>query len=911
MKKNILLFIILSFFFSGSIFSQVITFQNPSFEGTPGTPHVTPPLWNICQPGYTPDTQPNCWGITLPPSNGNSYVGMVHQSSSGWQEGVGQMLSSPMVVGTTYAFSVDLATVDPSANWSTTGIIPGCVELQVWANLGGNSGCDESYLCWSSGNVTNFANWQTHEVSFTATQNWTNLLFMAHSLGCTDGPYLLMDNLSNSHIVVLSNHDTTICANHYTISASNGFDQYLWSTGATTPTINVSTSGLYFVTATLNNIDTIVDSIHVSLTQPYLNLNLGNDTLICGNGNVTLDAGNGFANYSWNTGSTSQSININQTGLYNVYATDTAHCNYFDTIKIIINPAQSLNLGNDTGFCYYGTYPLDAGVAFDSYQWSTGENTQSIIADSTGTYYVTATNYQCSVTATDSVNLIFHDVPIANAGPDDTICKGTSATLQATGGNLYAWSPSAGLSCTNCSNPTASPQHSTVYSVIVTNLSGCTASDYVNVNVITANTSITNASCGQSNGTATVNVFGGSGLYTYLWNTSPQQNTQTAVNLAPGVHTVSVTDITIGCSVISTDTINNVGSPIITFTNVINANCGMYNGSMTASVTGGNPPYTYLWNSVPQQNSHTLLNVLPGYYCLTVTDFNNCQEINCDTIGVDAYAAPEICMVSVDTSINKNEIIWEKPVTTGIDKYYIFRETSVSGIYNLIGTQNYSDFSTFIDTSSNSLQQPYRYELAIHDNCGLTSQQSTYHQTVHLTVNAGMGGSWNLLWNNYEGFAFTTYNIYRGTNPGNMTFLNSVSSNVNSFSDMTPPAGLVYYLVEVVKPTACNPSFKTKIDFPSTISNIASSDGLGITEMITSDDIQIYPNPGNGLFTLTINGTVKNAEIEISNSLGQVIYHSILNSNKESLDISGFSKGVYFMKLSSNEYALFKKIVLQ
>ncbi len=71
--------------------------------------------------------------------------------------------------------------------------------------------------------------------------------------------------------------------------------------------------------------------------------------------------------------------------------------------------------------------------------------------------------------------------PTANAGPDVTILAGGSTQLNASGGGTYSWSPSAGLSCTTCANPVASPASTTSYEVIVTSASGCTAMDSVTV----------------------------------------------------------------------------------------------------------------------------------------------------------------------------------------------------------------------------------------------------------------------------------------------------------------------------------------------------------------------------------------------------------------------------------------------
>ncbi len=890
---------------ANSLSAQVIQFQNPSFEGTPG-PHIAPPGWTICQPGNTPDTQPGSWGISLPASDGNTYVGLVDQASSNWHEGISQALTTPMTAGVAYAFSIDLATTDTTGG----GIEPGCSELQLWGNMGGNTGCDMTSQCqllWSSGNVTSLT-WQTHNVSFTPTHNWSNVLFTIHNLGCTDMPYIMLDNIAYAHTVVIANHNLAICSNPATIYAGPGWDSYLWSNGATIQSTSVTSSGEYYVTATYNSHDTI-DSVHVTLTHPYLNLDIGNDTTICNAATIPLDAGTGFNHYLWSTGSTNQSITVQQTGNYNVFTTDTANCNYYDTIHIVINPAHSLNLGHDTAFCDYHPYMLDAGSAFDSYNWSTGATTQTISVNTTGTYFVSATNNYCSVSAYDTIHLTFHNLPLANAGYDDTICYGSSTSLQASGGTSYHWNSSPYLSCTTCSNPIASPLATTIYTVTVTNSTGCTSSDHVTVNVVYGYFNQTLSNCGNNDGTMGIVPMGGSGSYSYLWSTTPPQTTQNLVNLHAGIYTVTVTDNVLHCSFVRSDTLLNNAAPTAAITHSTPANCGMNNGAISISITGGTAPFTYHWNSVPSQNTPNLTNVPVGYYCLTVGDAHGCIAIVCDSVTATPYAAPEICMVTADTASNHCLIVWEKPVTTGIDKYYIYRESSVLGVYNLIATQNYGNLSTFIDTTSNPLQQSYRYELAIHDNCGLSSSQGSYHQSIHLAISAGMSGAWNLSWNDYLGFIFSTYNIYRGTNNSNMTLINSVASNVTSYSDLTPPSGVIYYLVEAVRPTACYPTAK---DYLSTISNMAYANGSGIDEFNIDQIMQVFPNPGTGIFTLSFSyPAFKYAGIQILNSLGQKVYDAIQTKPSESLDISGFSKGIYFMEIKVDEKIYYKKLMLQ
>jgi hypothetical protein len=430
--------------------------------------------------------------------------------------------------------------------------------------------------------------------------------------------------------------------------------------------------------------------------------------------------------------------------------------------------------------------------------------------------------------------------------------------------------------------------------------------------VANANLTASNSSCGQSNGSIAINATGGSGSYTYLWSTTPPQTTQTVTNLAAGAYTVTISDLGLNCSFIKTATLIDIAGPVAYLNYTTNTECGENNGAISVSISGGSAPFTYQWNSVPPQSTPDLMNVPYGYYCLTVFDNNECTATLCDSVNAIAYAAPDICMVTVDTASNHNQVIWEKPVTTGIDKYYIFRETNISGIYNLIGYTNYTDMSTYLDTNSNSLQQSYRYRISIHDNCGLTSLQSAFHQTLHLSINAGMGGAWNLTWNDYLGFSFSTYNIYRGTTGGNLSLINSVSSNVTSYTDLTPPPGVVYYMIEVVRPTACTPSAKTINEFSSSISNVANPNANSIDAFSIDNIVQVYPNPATGSFTVSFTDpSFTYSDIKIMDSPGRIVYHSLQTKPSESIDISNISKGVYFLAIKINERVYYKKLLLQ
>lgn len=129
---------------------------------------------------------------------------------------------------------------------------------------------------------------------------------------------------------------------------------------------------------------------------------------------------------------------------------------------------------------------------------------------------------------------------------------------------------------------------------------------------------ITDATCGASDGSITVYPTGGSIAYYYEWDTNPPQNTQTISGLAAGVYSITITDGN-SCSVTATYTVNNIGGPTLQTTSV-DASCGQNNGSATVTATGGTGTYTYEWSTSPVQTTATASNLGGGTYTVTVND---------------------------------------------------------------------------------------------------------------------------------------------------------------------------------------------------------------------------------------------------------------------------------------------------
>lgn len=287
-------------------------------------------------------------------------------------------------------------------------------------------------------------------------------------------------------------------------------------------------------------------------------------------------------------------------------------------------------------------------------------------------------------------------------------------------------------------------------------------------------------------------------------------------------------------------------------------------------------------------------------YTVTLHSNNGCGDYQ-DVVNVilSPLAAQEICMVSIRN--DKNIVIWEKPISSVIDSFFVWRETSISGVYDRIGALAYADSSLFVDTTSNPLIQSNTYQISMKDSCAKESYKSAAHKTMHLAINQGMGTTWNLIWEAYVGFAVSTYKIYRGTTPTNLALIGTTSGSSTQYSDFSAPAGYVYYMIEVVSPTPCNPS-KSII---TTISNIATNEpGYGVNEIGSLNNIRVYPNPASNI--LHIENISNNAVMSVYDYCGKVVMNV---SAAKTIDISRLAPGVYCLRVTDGKGTGVKRFV--
>ena len=383
-----------------------------------------------------------------------------------------------------------------------------------------------------------------------------------------------------------------------------------------------------------------------------------------------------------------------------------------------------------------------------------------------------------------------------------------------------------------------------------------------------------------------------------------------------GMYQVMISDSV--CSVFSSyfNLINYPAvTPIITSSGTITP---CTNDSIELDVIGNFS--SYLW-STGETSSSIFVNS-SGYYVVSATDNNNCINTSDPyLLNTSLLNIPEVCIIGIDPVSNHNRIIWQRQNNSLIDSFHIYRESSTAYQYELIGTKALNEQSIFIDINSNPQQRAYRYKISAIDSCGAETPLSNFHKTNHLTINAGMNDSWNLIWDGYEGFSFGSYRIYRGVDSLNMQFLTQIQSTLTSFSDLNPPTGNVYYQIEVISPYDCFPDslYKSTTNYNTSRSNTvntASAPNTGIHNYSNSGygNIRLYPNPNDGSFTIELyDSEAHNADLHIYNSMGDEVYFEKLTYSgrfSKKINLQTLSNGVYFVQLFTENNTVFHSKVI-
>jgi hypothetical protein len=530
----------------------------------------------------------------------------------------------------------------PAITVSLTPTAVGCFNgTDGKANSTVSGGTPPYSFSWSSGATS-------PNVQGLPTGNYT--LTVTDNVGCTSSNSVLIPQPSLFTVNVTATNQSCSYSNDGSattavVGGTPGFS-YLWQPGGLTASnINNLASGTYTVVATDSKGCSATGFATVNTPLPLAVNFISQVNVSCFSGNdgfVTASASGGTFPYSytWASGGGTLANRTNlQAGTYTVTATDSKGCTVTNSVTLTqpaalltISSANvtdvSCNGGNN------GSVALTAagGTPPYSYLWLPGGQTTATATNLiAGTYTVTVKDSKgCQINPTYIVSqpsptaISFSVTPTSCANGNDGAL--TPSTVGGTTPFTYSWMP--GSITTN--NATGlSPG---TYTLTLTDAQGCVTT---NTSIVTQppamllTPTITNVVCSGSNsGAISVAVAGGLAPYTYFW---PQSNQTTAsiTNIPIGTYSVTVTDSK-GCQVSANYTVTQL-SILITL-NPIDVSCfGGNNGSVSATIAGGTPNFTYSW--MPGgATTNSISNLTAGTYTLSVTDFKGCLAQNTVTI---------------------------------------------------------------------------------------------------------------------------------------------------------------------------------------------------------------------------------------------------------------------------------------
>ncbi|HLP12600.1 MAG TPA: PKD domain-containing protein [Flavobacteriales bacterium] len=562
-----------------------------------------------------------------------------------------------------------------------------------------------------------------------------------------------------------------------TIDAPAGASSYLWSTGATTPSITVATGGTYSVVVTPITGSACAITLDTTVfANPNPIAAFTDDAPQCSGIPINFTDnsnpnGGTLGTWAWDfgDGATSSLQNPSHTfagaGTYTVTltVTTTDGCSHTTTSTVTINPGGSPTINPAGPFCNTaapatitsatpgGTWSATCGTCIDA---TTGVFDPSLAAIGANTITYTVTG-ACAGTDTEVLNV--QEVTLDNVVSTDVVCFGDNngtITITATGATQF--SINAGGSFQAGGNFTGLGPNT--YNILVQNALGCQATGTATIlepTQVTAAAGFQDESCfGACDGFVVVAPGGGISPYTIAWTgpLGPLGSSALVTDVCVGAYTVIVTDNN-GCPA---NAATNVGGPsqvIITAINTTPEQCpGDCQGSITITASGGTGGYTYSTDGgTAFQPANAFINVCTGAYNVVVQD-----NTGCTATGITNITAPNPIVVTaspdVTVCIGQNASISANSVggTGGIN--FSWDNGLGAGASHLVdppGTTTYAvtgtDANGCTDTDSVTVfENPPLNVIAYSD----TSVCPGFSATLTAFASGGNGGPYTYTWSN-------------------------------------------------------------------------------------------------------------------------------------------------------------------
>ena len=483
------------------------------------------------------------------------------------------------------------------------------------------------------------------------------------------------------------------------VTGDTGIYTYLWEDTSTDASRTNLSEGEYTVIVTDSDDNTA--TIVVNLVAPLELTVTGVISPIrsaSGTGSINLSISGGTAPYTflWSNMATTQNISGLSAGTYSVTVTDNK--DYTETVEFTLEDFLSVTLtglnischGDDTGAI---TTTIVGGKAPFTYIWNTGASTANLTGLTLGNYSVKVIDaYNNSVTkqiTLTQAEALRYSIAIQQPA---TIGGTGQITLTINGGTApytYLWNDDStaafliGVAGT--------------YNVVVTDSLGCTLeiADIILYNpMVCTSVNIAPTCHGNTNGSITLSITGGTEPYTFDW--SDDVTTQNRTSLAAGTYTVMITDA--GGRFLTKTIVLEEPDAIVANEVIVHSTVGAL-GSITLSPTGGSGLYTYLWTTGATTSSITGL--YPGTYGVTITDSAGCTLVVTNYIVLGASLILSLVKVDADCNLAKTGSI-TLTVTGGTSPYtYLWND--------LVTTQNRANI------------EAGTYSVSVTDSLGQTS----------------------------------------------------------------------------------------------------------------------------------------------------------------------------------------------
>jgi gliding motility-associated-like protein len=510
-----------------------------------------------------------------------------------------------------------------------------------------------TYL-WSSGQTTTAA---SINVAPTVTTAYS---FTISGCPTVTGTHTVIIDAAPS--AAIAGPDQTLCSGALILGATNstsGTGSWLWVSGPATATpIITNTSsptttvtgglipGIYGFEWTVSNGVCAVNTSTVTiLINPAMSLSPTGAGTSCASscdGSVNSGPAGGTSPYTFSWNDPSNQTTQTATGLcaqnYTLVLSDMNGCSTSSVVAVTSGPVFTATVtASDSTLCKGDNAVLTASGG-SSYFWAAGgESTASInIAPTASTdYTVTVSNGACSLTNTLSITVA--SSPTVNVSGTTTVCSGQQATLGASGGATYSWSPGGTGAVINpvVSSPTN-------FTVTATNAAGCSDTTSIFVSVTPTPVAGIGASPPSicAGGTSTLSASGGN---TYQWNTG---SSATSIQVSPVIPTsYTVTAFNGSCFDTSVFNLNVTNfNTIISITNNDSILCVGDNSILTASL--GN---SYSWSTGESTQSIPISPANTTTYVVTVTSVGGCTGT--DSMLVDVLPIPTAAITALKDTV--------------------------------------------------------------------------------------------------------------------------------------------------------------------------------------------------------------------------------------------------------------------